>query len=92
MSRNLINFIFDFPVTLLIANIAQSHLHYLSSSLVLKLQYILSTLFLAYGSFVKVVQLFRSFPMIYRMTIFEKNIFDPYGTQDLKLAIFIFLQ
>ena len=92
MSRNLINFIFDFPVTLLIAKIAQSHLHYLSSSSVLKLQYILSTLFLTYGSFVKVAQLFRSFPMIYRMTIFEKNIFYPYGTQDLQLAIFIFLQ
>lgn len=92
MSRNLINFIFDFPVTLLIANIARSHLHYLSSSLVLKLQYILSTLFLAYGSFVKVVQLFERFPAILHL---EKTFLNPmpyYGAHSSKSGIFAFLQ
>ena len=66
MSRNLINFIFAFPATL-ITKIAQSLLHYSPISLVLKLLYILSTLFLAYGSFVTV----------YSMTIFEKAFLNP---------------
>ena len=44
------------------------------TSLVLKLLYIISTSFLAYGSFVKVVQLLKSFRMIYSMTIFRKKI------------------
>ena len=70
---------FDFKAILLFAEIAQSHLHYLSTSLVLKLLYILSTWFLTYGSFVKVVQLFRSFTMIYSMTIFRKKTFNPIG-------------
>ena len=47
---------------LLIAKIAQSHLHYLPISLVLKPLYSLSTLFLAYCFFVKVAKLFKSFP------------------------------
>ena len=70
--RILINFIFDFQV-ILFAKIAQSHLHYLSTSLVLKLLYVLSTSFLAYSSFIKVVQLFKSFPMIYSTVIFRRK-------------------
>ena len=76
--RILINFIFDFQAMLLFAKIAQSDLHHLSTSFVLKLLYVLSTSFLAYSSFVKVVQLFKSFPMIYSMTIFRKKSFQPY--------------
>ena len=74
----MINFIFDFQAMLLFAKIAQSDLHHLSTSLVFKLLYVLSTSFLAYSSFVKVVQLFKSFPMIYSMTIFRKKSFQPY--------------
>ena len=71
--RIMINFIFDFQAILLFAKIAQSHLHYLSTSLVLKLLYVLSTSFLAYSSFIKVVQLFKSFPMIYSTVIFRRK-------------------
>ena len=53
------NFIFDFQATLLISKIGESHLHYSPTSLVLKLLYILSTSFLAYGSFVNVLQLLK---------------------------------
>ena len=88
--RILINFIFDFQAILLFAKIAHSHLHYLSTSLVLKLLYVLYTSFLPYGSFVKIVQLFKSFPMIYSMIIFRKKI-QPYGAQGSKPAIFVFL-
>ena len=43
----LINFIFDSQTTLFIAKIAQSHLHYSPTSLVLKLVHFLFTAFLA---------------------------------------------
>ena len=45
------------------------------TSLVLQLLYILFASFLAYGSFVNIVQLFKSFAMIYSMTIFRKKHF-----------------
>ena len=75
--RILINIVFDFQTILLFAKITQSHSYYLSTSLVLKLLFVLSTLFLA--SFVNDFQLFKSFPMISSMTIFRKNIFQPMG-------------
>ena len=75
MLRIFINFVFDFQAILLFTKIAQSHLYYLSTSLALKLLLVLSTSFLPCGSLVKVVQLFKNFPMIYSMIIFRKNIF-----------------
>ena len=77
--KNLDKCYFYFPATLFIAEIVQSHLRYLPTSLVLKLLYILSTSFLAYGSFVKVVQIFKSFPTVYSMTIFGKKLFNLMG-------------
>ena len=75
----MINFIFDFQAILLFAKIAQSHLHYLSTSLVLKLLYVLSTSFLAYSSFIKVVQLFKSFPRCTVRSYLEEKKFQLYG-------------
>ena len=45
---------------------------YFPTSLVSQL-YICSTSFLAYGIFLKVVQLFKNFPTVYSSTIFEKK-------------------
>ena len=60
--------------------------------LVLNFLYNLSTSFLAYGSFAKVFQLFKSFQMVFSMTIFGEDFFQPFDVQDLKFAIFNFLQ
>ena len=60
--------------------------------LVLNFLYNLSTSFLAYGSFAKVFQLFKSFQMVFSMTIFGEDFFQPFDAQDLKFAIFNFLQ
>ena len=51
--RIFINWIFDFPTTLLITKIDLSHLNYLPTFLVLKHLYFLSTSFLTYGFFCK---------------------------------------
>ena len=56
--RILINFIFDFQAIKLFA---QSQLHHLSTSLSLKLVYVLSASFLAYGSCIKVFRSSRGF-------------------------------
>ena len=40
--------------------------------------------------FVKVVQLFKSFPMVYSLTIFGKTVFQSYVTGGLKSAIWFF--
>ena len=82
---------FDFPAALLFAKIAQSHLLHLPTFLVLKLLSILSTSFLAYGSYVKVVQPFKRFLTVCSMTIFGKKI-QPYEAQGSKSSIFVFLQ
>ena len=73
MSRILLNFIFDFPATLFITKDCSFTLILMPTSLVFKLLCILSTSFLAYDSLVKVVQLFKRFPMIYSRTIFRKK-------------------
>ena len=89
MSRILLNFIFDFPATLFITKDCSFTLMLMPTSLVFKLLYILSTSFLAYDSLVKVVQLFKRFPMIYSRTIFRKKNLT-LGVQGSKSAIFVF--
>ena len=70
--RTLINFNFHFPTTLLIPQIAQFHL-IICLLPVLNLLHLLSTSLLAYDLFVKFIQLFKSFLIVYSMTIFGKN-------------------
>lgn len=70
--NTLINFNFHFPTTLLIPQIAQFHL-IICLLPVLNLLHLLSTSLLVYDLFVKFIQLFKSFLIVYSMTIFGKN-------------------
>ena len=64
-------------------------LTYSLTSFVLKLLYFLSTSFLAHGSFIKVVQLFKSFPTGYSFTLFG-GFFHSYGAWGSKSTILVF--
>ena len=73
MLRILTKFIFDFLATLLFAKTTWVILKLLRPTFeVLNLLFVLSTSFLAYGSFAKVVPLFKSFPMVCSMSTFER--------------------
>ena len=64
-------------------------LTYSLTSFVLKLLYFLSPSFLAHGSFIKVVQLFKSFPTGYSFTLFG-GFFHSYGAWGSKSTILVF--
>ena len=90
--RILIIFFFDFLATLLFAKIAQSHLHYLITSLVLKTSvrpfYFIFGLWIFCKSCLGLQQL----PNGMQHEHIQKKIFQPYGIQASKFVIFVFLQ
>ena len=76
--KNLDRFHFRFPSYWSLSLLSYTYI-FLPISLVLKLLYVLCTSFLAHGYFVKVVQLFKSFPMVCSMTIFGKQLPTVWG-------------